>query len=150
MRSAKILIVGLNGLGAEIAKNIVLAGVKSVTLLDPKKVEELDFCSQFFIPRTELGKNRAEASLARVQVLNPMVEILTDTTSITEKGTDFFKNFDVVCVLEAVTNELTRIDHICREHNIKFFSADLWGMFGYSFADLQEHEFAEYVPIIFK
>lgn len=133
----------MNGLGAEIAKNIVLSGVKSVTLLDPKNVEDKDFCSQFFIPRSALGMNRAEASLARVQALNPMVEILTDTTSVTEKGADFFMNFDVVCVLEAFTGELVRIDKICREHNIKFFSADLWGMFGYSFADLQEHEFAE-------
>ena len=143
MRSAKILLVGLNGLGAEIAKNIVLSGVKSVTLLDSKNVEESDFCSQFFIPRTEVGKNRAEASVLRVQALNPMVEIVTDTENLSAKGEDFFKTFDVVCVLEAPIEELIRVNKICREHCIKFFSSDLWGMFGYSFADLQEHEFAE-------
>ncbi|KAG9870095.1 hypothetical protein KCV05_g23332, partial [Aureobasidium melanogenum] len=35
MGSSNILVVGLRGLGVEIAKNIALAGVKSLTLYDP-------------------------------------------------------------------------------------------------------------------
>ena len=38
MSSSNVLIVGALGLGAEIAKNIALAGVKSVTLYDPNPV----------------------------------------------------------------------------------------------------------------
>ena len=34
MMGSSVLIIGLNGLGVEIAKNVVLAGVKSVTLHD--------------------------------------------------------------------------------------------------------------------
>ena len=34
MRTSKVLISGLNGLGAEIAKNVILGGVKSCTLHD--------------------------------------------------------------------------------------------------------------------
>ena len=49
--------MGLNGLGAEICKNIVLCGVKSLTLLDDQVVTTQDFTAQFLIPRTELGKN---------------------------------------------------------------------------------------------
>ena len=33
LASSNILLVGLNGLGVEVAKNIILAGVASVTLL---------------------------------------------------------------------------------------------------------------------
>ena len=35
MGASHVLIVGLKGLGVEIAKNIALAGVKSLTLYDP-------------------------------------------------------------------------------------------------------------------
>jgi ubiquitin-like 1-activating enzyme E1 A len=49
--------VGLNGLGAEICKNIVLCGVKALTLLDDQVVTTQDFTAQFLIPRTDLGKN---------------------------------------------------------------------------------------------
>jgi ubiquitin-like 1-activating enzyme E1 A len=143
LRNSRILIAGLTGLGAEIAKNIILAGVKSVTFLDSCNVTELDFCSQFFVPRSELGKNRAEASLTRAQALNPMVELKVDTGKLSDKDAGFFKQFDVVVINEASTDEQLRINNLCRQDNIKYFATDLWGMFGYSFVDLQEHEFAE-------
>lgn len=143
LRNSKILIAGLNGLGAEIAKNIILSGVKSVTFLDSRKVTKLDFASQFFVPTTEEGKYRAEASLLRAQALNPMVELIADTGNLSDKDEEFFKKFNVIVITEASIKEQVRIDNICRQNKIKFFSADMWGMFGYSFADLQEHEFAE-------
>lgn len=143
LRAARILIAGVNGLGAEIAKNVILSGVKAVTLLDDQVVKEADFCSQFLAPQDSLGTNRAEASLCRAQQLNPMVELKADTEELSKKTDDFFKGFDVVCVIGANTEQLLRIDGVCREAGVKFFAADLWGMFGFSFADLQEHNFAE-------
>jgi len=47
----------MNGVGAEIAKNLILSGVKSLTMLDPCPVTEEDFVSQFLVPREDLGKN---------------------------------------------------------------------------------------------
>uniref|UniRef100_A0A3B3Z6V8 THIF-type NAD/FAD binding fold domain-containing protein n=1 Tax=Periophthalmus magnuspinnatus TaxID=409849 RepID=A0A3B3Z6V8_9GOBI len=38
LRASRVLLAGLGGLGAEIAKNLILAGVKGVTLLDHKQV----------------------------------------------------------------------------------------------------------------
>ena len=46
MSVAHVLVVGLNGLGVEIAKNVVLAGVKSVTLWDPTPAEITDLSAQ--------------------------------------------------------------------------------------------------------
>lgn len=72
-----------------------------------------------------------------------MVQLSADTGMLKDKDEEFFKKFDVVVITEASVEEQIRIDNICRANNIKFFAADLWGMFGYSFADLNEHEFAE-------
>jgi ubiquitin-activating enzyme E1 len=46
MQTSNILICGLGGLGVEIAKNVILAGVKSVTLHDLKQVSFDDLSSQ--------------------------------------------------------------------------------------------------------
>lgn len=46
MQSSNILICGMGGLGAEIAKNIILAGVKSVTVHDRKNASYSDLSSQ--------------------------------------------------------------------------------------------------------
>lgn len=143
IRGARILIAGINGLGAEVAKNIILSGVKSVTLCDDRVVSEVDFCSQFFAPHSSVGCNRAEASLVRAQALNPMVEINIDKENVCGKPDEYFGQFDVVVVIEAGTEALVRIDNVCRSKNVKFFAGDLWGMHGYTFVDLQEHEYVE-------
>ena len=49
MGVSNILICGLKGLGVEIAKNIILAGVKSVTLYDPEPCHLEDLSSQVLI-----------------------------------------------------------------------------------------------------
>ena len=46
MGSATVLISGMNGLGIEVAKNVVLGGVKAVTLHDSKNTNLSDLSSQ--------------------------------------------------------------------------------------------------------
>lgn len=52
-----MLLVGLNGFGAEAAKNIILAGVQSVTFLDHRNITAEDRSSQFLAPKDLIGKN---------------------------------------------------------------------------------------------
>ena len=49
MAKSNVLISGMGGLGVEIAKNVVLAGVKSVTIHDVKNATKQDLASQFFL-----------------------------------------------------------------------------------------------------
>lgn len=49
MAGSSILIVGCDGLGVEIAKNVILAGVKSVTVFDPVAASYFDLASQFYL-----------------------------------------------------------------------------------------------------
>jgi ubiquitin-activating enzyme E1 len=70
MGASNVLIAGLNGLGIEIAKNIALAGVKSLTLYDPTPAKIADLSSQFFLRVEDVGKPRDEVSAPRVAELN--------------------------------------------------------------------------------
>ncbi|KAJ2174906.1 E1 ubiquitin-activating protein, partial [Coemansia sp. RSA 518] len=73
MSASNVLIVGLKGLGCEVAKNIVLAGVKSVTLYDPSPVVISDLSTQFFLHQEDVGKPRAQVSAPRLAELNQYV-----------------------------------------------------------------------------
>lgn len=55
MRTSSVLLYTLRGLSAEIAKNIVLAGVGTVTLLDDKDVVEDDLGANFFLREEDVG-----------------------------------------------------------------------------------------------
>lgn len=70
MGASNVLIVGLKGLGVEIAKNVALAGVKSLTLYDPAPVAIADLSSQFFLRPEDVGKRRDEVTIPRVAELN--------------------------------------------------------------------------------
>jgi ubiquitin-activating enzyme E1 len=70
MGASNILVVGLKGLGVEIAKNIALAGVKSLTLYDPSPAVISDLSSQFFLHVEDVGKPRAAVTAPRVAELN--------------------------------------------------------------------------------
>jgi ubiquitin-activating enzyme E1 len=70
MSASNVLIVGLKGLGVEIAKNIALAGVKSLTLYDPAPTVISDLSSQFFLHPEDVGKPRAAVTAPRVAELN--------------------------------------------------------------------------------
>ena len=78
-----------------------------------------------------------------MQLLNPMVEVCSSGESVASKEKEFFRSFDVVCVTNCPLSEAIRINDICHELNIMFFSCDVWGYYSVMFSDLNEHEFAE-------
>ena len=57
MRKANILLITVRALGNEIAKNLVLAGIGSLTVLDADKVSQADIASQFFVTEEHIGRN---------------------------------------------------------------------------------------------
>lgn len=61
MRASRVLVAGLGSLGAEVVKNIVLAGV-NVTIQDSSPATEEDVGSQFFINASHLGQNVSSAA----------------------------------------------------------------------------------------
>lgn len=57
LRSANILLISFKALANEIAKNLVLAGIGSLTIIDHEVVTEADLCAQFFISQEHIGQN---------------------------------------------------------------------------------------------
>ena len=57
IRTAKILLVSIKALANEIAKNLVLAGIGGLTVVDHEAVTEEDLFSQFFVTEGDIGKN---------------------------------------------------------------------------------------------
>jgi ubiquitin-activating enzyme E1 len=77
---------GLNGLGAEIAKNIILAQLGHVTLHDEAAACAADLGAHFYLDEGDVGaaKNRAAACVARLQELNPTVKVHASSAALSE------------------------------------------------------------------
>ncbi|XP_073242373.1 ubiquitin-like modifier-activating enzyme 6 [Porites lutea] len=139
MAQSKVFLSGLGGLGVEIAKNVVLAGVKSITLHDTKIACFEDLGSQFFLREDDIrnNKNRAEASASLLAELNPYVAIQTSTTSISSGNLDFLKHYQCVILTEAPLSLQLEVDSFCMSQKppIKFISAGIHGVVSWAFCD---------------
>lgn len=132
MAASDVLISGLGGLGVEIAKNVILAGVKSVTLHDKALCSIKDLSSQFYLNESSIGLNRAEVSCSQLSELNNYVPTTAYTGELTE---DIIKKFRVVVFTENNEEEQKRIAEITRKLNISLIIGVTKGLFGQIFCD---------------
>ncbi|XP_076912433.1 ubiquitin-activating enzyme E1 1-like [Bidens hawaiensis] len=132
--ASNVLVSGMQGLGAEIAKNLILAGVKSVTLHDEGVVELWDLSSNFIFTEDDLGRNRALASLNKLQELNNSVVISTLTTELT---TAQLSEFQAVVFTDISLEKAIEFDNFCHNHepSIAFIRSEVRGLFGSVFCD---------------
>lgn len=137
MQNADVLISGLGGLGVEIAKNIILGGIKSLTLHDSNYCTVRDLSSQFYLNKCCIGRNRAESCIKQLSELNNYVTTNILTGELSE---DLIKNnFRVVVLTETSDREQKRIAEICRAHRVSLIVADTKGLFGQVFCDFGEN-----------
>lgn len=131
----------MKALANEIAKNLVLAGVGSLTVLDHEMVSVEDLGAQFLFAEEHVGQNRAQAALPELERLNPRVALRSDQEPALSKPPEYFQAFDVVVAAGGDVETLSSINTSCRFQNRKFYAADAHGMYGFVFADLLSHDF---------
>ena len=119
LASARVLVIGARGLGCEIAKNVVLAGVRAVSVCDSGACEAADASAQFYVDEASVKANvtRARASVGKLQELNPAVEVNCVETC----DEDAVKAHSVVvCAGETSEAEAVAINAMCRANNVAF------------------------------
>ena len=134
LKTASVLISGLNGLGAEVAKNVILANVKAVTLHDDKAATAADAGSHFYLGEAEVGKNRATVCAQQMQELNPGVEVRSAEGPF---PLEHLSNFTIVVAIDVPLDIALKADAFCRAQSppIAFIRADVRGLCGMVFAD---------------
>lgn len=135
MATSDVLISGLAGLGVEIAKNVILGGVKSVTLHDNAITKISDLGSQFYLTEADIGKNRAAACCQRLSELNSYVPTRCYEGSLDE---EFLKKFKVIVLTETPLDEQIRISQLSRANDIALIIADTRGLFSRIFCEFGE------------
>lgn len=140
MQTSNVLIVGMRGLGVEIAKNVILAGVKSVTIWDPSPVELADCGAQYYLSAEDVGRRRDEVSIPRLAELNSYVpvRILNCSESSLAGIADLaeqLKEFKVIALTEATLAEQLAVNEFCHSTGRAFIAADTRGLFANVFCD---------------
>jgi len=137
LQSSKILVTGkLGGLAAEICKNLVLAGVHSLTLCDDKPCSVGDLASHFFMSEEDVttGVKRSLVLEREVKELNgyvrvsscPEIDLTFDETGLGA--------FDVVVLVNSTKAFMSKVGSFCHD-SIGVVYAGTYGLYGYVFCD---------------
>ena len=154
MRSSSILVLGMSGLSCEVVKNLVLTGIGSLTLHDTALTSLTDLSSNFFLAPSDVGHNRATASLPRLQPLNPNVRISAVTDPLASLPPTFFRSFSVIVLTELPLSTRIHLSRILHSLPVPptptprpaLFTADLHLYHGMLLLDLPPHSFTGLRP----
>ncbi len=139
LQNSSLLVIGMDGIGVEIAKNAVLAGIRSVIIVDDTICSERDMGSNFYITNENVQKKdtRANASVKSLSELNPYVKVAVAPFSYEKLvASPNVTNGYFVIVMTIGTFEQKRlVNNACRQQNSKFIAAGARGLFCYGFCD---------------
>lgn len=107
LKAAKVLIVGLGGLGAPLAQYLAAAGVGTIGLIDFDEVEESNLQRQVIHGTRDIGRPKVASARDSIRQINPLVKVETYNYLLTaENALDIIEEYDVVA--DASDNYQTR------------------------------------------
>ncbi|KAK3194929.1 hypothetical protein Dsin_026239 [Dipteronia sinensis] len=148
LSKSHILACGMKGTVAEFCKNIVLAGVGSLTLVDDRLVTEEALSANFLVQPDESmfgGKTIAEVCCDSLKEFNPMVRVSVEKGDLSSFGLEFYEKFDVVVVSCCSFTTKKLVNEKCRKlsKHVAFYTVDCRDSCGEIFVDLQNHKYSK-------
>lgn len=148
MMASNVVMIGCGGLGVEIAKNGVLAGLHSLTVMDPRPATWLDLGANFYLSPKHVSEGALKdvTCVAQLASLNPYVNVSVSSASAwtLEAMLALIQPSDGAAPTCVVVTELLpeawifAINDQCRKVGSKFLYSVANGLFGRVFGDLGE------------
>uniref|UniRef100_A0A383W834 THIF-type NAD/FAD binding fold domain-containing protein n=1 Tax=Tetradesmus obliquus TaxID=3088 RepID=A0A383W834_TETOB len=146
LTAARVLLVGFGKLAAEATKNITLAGVGHVTLLDDTPAAQLAGHNFLVTPAAAGEHTAAQAAAATLQAMNPLVKVsaAAGPAAAAAASADALAGQDLVIATGAMPlGQLQQLNAAARRAGASFMAGGASGPGGWFFVDLRQHS---YVP----
>ena len=112
LKSAKVAVFGLGGVGGYVVEALARCGIGSLELVDHDTISITNINRQILATRSTVGKNKAEAARDRVLDIDPDIQV---TAKVAFFGPDTVADFDfsgysyVVDAIDTVTSKLALV-----------------------------------------
>lgn len=136
-----VLIYGMTDLGAEIAKNLVLSGIKHITIQDNEVISKQDIETNILakLENGQINTNRASACYEKLKSMNLNVDINVIKQDIKNYELKSLLNYQLIILCDQFLSLQIAINNFCASQNppIKFISANSFGILCSIFCDLR-------------
>ncbi|MBR9911544.1 MAG: molybdopterin-synthase adenylyltransferase MoeB [Gammaproteobacteria bacterium] len=97
LKAAKVLVVGAGGLGSPLCLYLAAAGVGTLGIVDPDRVDESNLQRQVLFGVSDIGENKAARAARRLQDLNPNTRTRVYDTALTAANAlEIIGDYDLV------------------------------------------------------
>jgi sulfur carrier protein ThiS adenylyltransferase len=119
LRNAKVLIVGIGGLGNPVSMYLAAAGVGTLYLADGDNIEMTNLQRQVLFNENDIDQNKADIAAEKLQQQNPEVTIEVIDEMLDKELCDYYVS-QVDCVLDCSDNVTTRylINQSCVDQKV--------------------------------
>ena len=127
-------IIGLGGLGTNVAVHLAGAGIGKMYLCDYDKICKSNLNRQFFYTEEDVGKNKCFVLSERLSIYSPQSDIISVDKQICNLyDLDIFTSCDII--FSCVDNNETRtiIEDFCRNNNIPLVHGGIDGFYGVAY-----------------
>lgn len=124
LKNARVVVVGLGGVGSAAAEGLCRAGIGSLLLIDFDTLEESNLNRQLISTTDKLGQLKAEVLAERLTSINPKGSFTPLCQLINAENLDVIKDFKpdyVVDAIDMVTSKLALIK-FCKAEDIPIIS----------------------------
>ena len=134
IKDAKVLIIGMGGLGCPLLTYLASSGVCNIGIVDYDKVELSNLNRQILFNTSDVGKFKVNQAKYKISKLYKKIKIKTFRIKFTKKNIDaIIKKFDIIC--DGTDNFNTRylINDYCKKNKKILISAAISKFDGHLF-----------------
>lgn len=126
LKSARVLIIGVGGLGCPVAQILTRAGVGFIHIIDHDTIDDSNLQRQVLFNKNDIGKYKAQVAQSHLGEQNHLVKIKADIIRLTDANIyDIFTvdKFDLMidCTDNFTTREL--LNRACITQNVPLLSS---------------------------
>lgn len=137
MANSSVFITGMNGLGIEISKCLILGGIKNITLHDTENINYNDLSTSYYFTENDINKNKAEIAYSKLYELNTYVKVEYSKENL-QDNLEILKNYKTVVIIDYDIKDQNLINNFCHKNNINFIAGSTQSLCGYIFCDFGE------------
>ena len=134
IKNAKVLIVGMGGLGCPLLAYLASSGVCNIGIVDYDIIELSNLNRQILFNSSDLGKFKVDQAKSKIIKIYKKINIKTFKKKISKKNIEsIIENFDIIC--DGTDNFITRylINDYCRKNKKILISAAISKFDGHLF-----------------
>ncbi len=126
LKNARVLVVGVGGLGSPLVTYLTAAGVGTIGIIDDDIVSESNLQRQVIYSQSDIGKSKVDCAESRMKGINPNVNVIKYANKLTKENAEgIISEFDIVC--DGTDNYEARyvIDDICGKQSKPYVYASI-------------------------